>query len=338
MAGVNKQIKEGQVLFSAGEPADCMYIVRKGTLKVYFNKGTEEVTLAVLQDGAIVGEMAFFDDKPRSASVKALAVSEVTQITRSDFEKLVTQVPKWVVSMMQSLSGRLRTTNEKLQAIESKALKASFDSEEKKSAILPNQKHPFLHTVRCIKLLLLSLNKDGTKEGKEFLLSQEYPTLLVKDIMGDEGNILPKVIKGLEALKFISVRTDAHKNTVFAFSNRGTLVNFVDFLQNISQKFSADVPFFSDDAIELFAFAVEQSLSSGYESVQFSVLELGALAPKKNINPAQWLTCVDELAAIPEIKLTKNGPEVLFKIHVKFHRLALSYIRYIQILIKCGLA
>ena len=86
MAGTVRILKDGEILFRSGEKADSMYIVRKGALKVYFLKGNEEVQLALLSDGAIVGEMAFFDQKPRSAHVKALAQSEVTEISRSDFD------------------------------------------------------------------------------------------------------------------------------------------------------------------------------------------------------------------------------------------------------------
>ena len=118
MAGQVRILKEGEILFRSGERADSMYIVRRGALKVYFLKGNEEVQLALLNDGSIVGEMAFFDQKPRSAHVKALTQTEITEITRADFDKLLTQIPKWLVTMLQSLSGRLRTTNEKLAALE----------------------------------------------------------------------------------------------------------------------------------------------------------------------------------------------------------------------------
>src|SRR5690606_13731094 len=119
---------------------------RKGQLKVFLQKGNEEIPLATLHEGAIVGEMAFIDDKPRSASVRSLVPCELTVITRADFDKLLTQVPKWMVSMLQSLSGRLRTTNEKLQKLEQAQLLASTPAEGSK--ILPNQRYPYQTILR----------------------------------------------------------------------------------------------------------------------------------------------------------------------------------------------
>ena len=165
MAGTVRILKEGEILFRLGEKADSMYIVRKGALKVYFLKGNEEVQLALLSDGAIVGEMAFFDQKPRSAHVKALAQTEVTEISRSDFDKLLTQIPKWLVTMMQSLSGRLRTTNEKLAVLE-KVQKGNGNSND----------YPFSPMVRTLRILQLLTLQLVQKEGTAIFL--DYQTTL----------------------------------------------------------------------------------------------------------------------------------------------------------------
>ena len=84
MAGNVKSIKAGAVLFRAGDPADGMYLVRKGELMVYLEQNGTEVKLANVGAGNMIGEMAFFDKKPRSASVKANEDTEITIITNAD--------------------------------------------------------------------------------------------------------------------------------------------------------------------------------------------------------------------------------------------------------------
>ena len=118
MAGTNKSLKAGAVVFKAGDSADGMYLVRKGELVVYFEQGGKEVILARIPEGGMVGEMALFDRMPRSASVKASMDAEITHISLDDFGKLMRQIPKWFVGLMSALSGRLRVTNDRLKVIE----------------------------------------------------------------------------------------------------------------------------------------------------------------------------------------------------------------------------
>jgi len=67
-------LKKGDVLFREGDPSDAMYVIKKGRIGILKNKGSSEVTLAELVPGEMLGEMAFFDNKPRSASAKAVQV------------------------------------------------------------------------------------------------------------------------------------------------------------------------------------------------------------------------------------------------------------------------
>jgi CRP/FNR family transcriptional regulator, cyclic AMP receptor protein len=165
VAGSNIVYKEGQVVFKQGEPADGMYLIRKGELKVYLEKDGNEVQLASVGSGGMIGEMAFFDQKPRSASVKATKEAEVTKITPDDFAKLMKQIPKWFVSIMSSLSTRLRETNERLQKVENKQAGA---------------KSPYEDVQKILHVLNL-LMKDATKEGKYWALNRnETEDLLTK--------------------------------------------------------------------------------------------------------------------------------------------------------------
>jgi CRP-like cAMP-binding protein len=43
VAGQNKVFREGDMVFRQGDPADCMYLVRKGSLRVLIEKEEGEV-------------------------------------------------------------------------------------------------------------------------------------------------------------------------------------------------------------------------------------------------------------------------------------------------------
>jgi CRP/FNR family cyclic AMP-dependent transcriptional regulator len=76
-AGGVKTLKKGEILFREGDPSDAMYVIKKGRIAITKAKGTKEIVLAELVPGEMLGEMAFFDDKPRSAGAKASVDAEV---------------------------------------------------------------------------------------------------------------------------------------------------------------------------------------------------------------------------------------------------------------------
>ena len=72
-----KKIERDHYLFREGDPPDAMYVIKSGKFAVVKTKASSEIVLAEMGPGSMVGEMAFFDNKPRSASVKAMKDSEV---------------------------------------------------------------------------------------------------------------------------------------------------------------------------------------------------------------------------------------------------------------------
>jgi len=98
-------LEEGGVLFKEGDPADGMYIVRSGTLRIRSGSVVYEDAIA----GGLVGEMALVENSlPRSAMVYALARSEVVKIDEGRFFALVAETPSFARTVMRVLSRRLR--------------------------------------------------------------------------------------------------------------------------------------------------------------------------------------------------------------------------------------
>jgi len=99
-------IGKGEILFKEGDPADCMYIVRSGTLRIRSGSIVYEDAIA----GGIVGEMAIVEDSgvPRSAMVYALTVCELVKIDDPRFFSLIAETPSFARTVMRVLSRRLR--------------------------------------------------------------------------------------------------------------------------------------------------------------------------------------------------------------------------------------
>lgn len=117
----------GQVLIVETEASDWMMILLSGKVDVRKNKvgaeadGTEPGTvtrLAVIKEGAVIGEMSMLDGEPRYASCGALSVVEAAVLSRAAVSHLIASHPavgaKLLVKLTQLLAQRLRNTSSKL--------------------------------------------------------------------------------------------------------------------------------------------------------------------------------------------------------------------------------
>lgn len=113
-----KKVAKDTYLFREGDAPDAMYIVKSGMLAVTKTKGTSEVILAEIGAGAMVGEMAIFDKKPRSANVKATKDSEVISLPYEGLNQQMDSLPVWVKAIMRTMNENLREANKKIKMLE----------------------------------------------------------------------------------------------------------------------------------------------------------------------------------------------------------------------------
>lgn len=63
--------KAGEVIFEEGYAADGVYLICSGKVNVVKKRAGKDIVLSSLGEGNIFGEMAFIDERPRSATVVA---------------------------------------------------------------------------------------------------------------------------------------------------------------------------------------------------------------------------------------------------------------------------
>jgi NTE family protein len=78
------ELQAGSYLFHAGEASDSLYVVRNGRLQVLQN----DVVVAELGRGEVVGELGLLIHAPRSASVRAVRDSTLVRLTKAQFDKI----------------------------------------------------------------------------------------------------------------------------------------------------------------------------------------------------------------------------------------------------------
>lgn len=107
-------IKKDELLFREGDHSENMYIVRSGQFSIFITEGHLEKELSLVGPGNLIGELALFDKKTRSASARATADSSVVELPYLQLEKQLETLPEWVRITMKTLAEKLRQSNKKL--------------------------------------------------------------------------------------------------------------------------------------------------------------------------------------------------------------------------------
>lgn len=123
-------VKAGKVIFRVGEPGDALYGIYKGQVEVVKpgEKNEPDEVVYELGEGEIFGEMALFEDMPRSATIRAKEDCSLLRIRRDYFEKLINSDKDIALKIYQALNliltHRLRETTERL-AIANRIIRVS---------------------------------------------------------------------------------------------------------------------------------------------------------------------------------------------------------------------
>jgi len=106
---------DGQVIFRQDSPGAEMYVIRSGKVRIFRELDGQETTLAVLEPGEFLGEMAMLTNSPRAASAQAVGDVEVRAVDQSELMR-VTSDPL-VRDLLRTLSTRLRAMDAAVEKV-----------------------------------------------------------------------------------------------------------------------------------------------------------------------------------------------------------------------------
>jgi CRP/FNR family transcriptional regulator, cyclic AMP receptor protein len=106
----------GEKVFSKDEKGTSMYVVLSGAVQIFLppppkEKDAPRVILKDARTGEYFGELALFDDKPRSASVESTMDTVLLELTREDFAEHLGRSRTAALSILSEMAQRLRETN-----------------------------------------------------------------------------------------------------------------------------------------------------------------------------------------------------------------------------------
>lgn len=112
---LHERYSDGDVIIRQGEPGSRMYVVISGEVRIFRTLSGVETDLATLKAGATFGELALFDNRPRSASASAVGETELRVITREEFSHM--KCDPLLRELLTTLAARLRATNHSLEQL-----------------------------------------------------------------------------------------------------------------------------------------------------------------------------------------------------------------------------
>lgn len=105
----------GTTIFSEGERGDSLHVVVEGRVRITVTSGSgDEATVAMVGPGDCFGELSLLDGRPRSASAVASTNTKTFVVTREAFTAWVNERPAAALAILETLSLRLRRTDEAL--------------------------------------------------------------------------------------------------------------------------------------------------------------------------------------------------------------------------------
>jgi CRP/FNR family cyclic AMP-dependent transcriptional regulator len=100
----------GDVVFREGDKPNYAYIILKGTVEV----SSHDKVIECITEGRAFGVVSMIDKKHRSATAKAMEVSEIALLDARQFRYMVETTPNFVWYVLAEIVDRLRATNSAL--------------------------------------------------------------------------------------------------------------------------------------------------------------------------------------------------------------------------------
>jgi len=215
VAGQLKELKKGDILFKEGEASDAMYVIKKGRIAITKTKGSGEVELAELGAGEMLGEMAFFDNKPRSAGARCKQDAVVIALPFSALYAQFKTFPEWLKAMVKNVNGKLRDANAKIKNL------------EKETAAETTAFNPYMITRLCAIIALIGY-KNGEKEGDGLVISYYMLRNYCIQIFQAPTSKMDKMMEALQGMGIMKVEELEQGRKKVTILQHEFLAKFVD--------------------------------------------------------------------------------------------------------------
>jgi len=109
--------RAGECLFKEGADSASLFLVKVGRISIRKAVDGGHIEIAQIGPNQIIGEIGFFDRRPRSADAIALTYCEVVEIPYDALTPMFDPAPDYLKRIMSGLAIRLRDADEVIREL-----------------------------------------------------------------------------------------------------------------------------------------------------------------------------------------------------------------------------
>ncbi len=115
---VRRKLDTGEILFRQGDPAESMYLLKMGSVKLWkLAEDGHELILDIRRAGDVLGESVLIEEGEYPVGATCLAPTLTCGVDRATFERLVVAHPQVGLAVIRNLSRRIDALTGKLDAL-----------------------------------------------------------------------------------------------------------------------------------------------------------------------------------------------------------------------------
>lgn len=107
---------KGAIIVSEGDDGNALFVIQAGSVKTFLSDDNgKEVVLSTQGPEEYFGDLALFDDAPRSASVIAMEPCKVLVISKAALREALDERPEIALVLLKGLASRVRALTESVR-------------------------------------------------------------------------------------------------------------------------------------------------------------------------------------------------------------------------------
>lgn len=283
------KVPKDHYLFREGDAPDAMYVVKSGKFAILKMKSNSEILLAEIGPGAMVGEMAFFDAKPRSASVKAVKDAEVIALPYKALHAQFANFPEWCKAIMRTVNDHLRNANQKIKELEK--------TNANESEVFPP------HTITKLTAILNMVgHKYGKKEDRGLVIDGFTLRRYTIQIFQEPTHKMQKLLTALEELEIAKNVEMGEGRSEAIIMKPDLLFSFTEWYNNWLFKKEADRVVVKEEELKLMNALVQYAGKLDLDEKGLKRVNLTDLQ-NDSMRLFNYLVKVEEFSTLAEKKL-----------------------------------
>jgi len=111
------RFRKGQELMGQGDEGNMLLIILTGFARVSMVASNgHQIVLDYAEPGYVIGEIAFLDGGPRTATVEAMSELTALTLSRPAFDEIIARHSQLALRMLKAMARRLRQANDIIEA------------------------------------------------------------------------------------------------------------------------------------------------------------------------------------------------------------------------------